>query len=255
MGARFGLARRKPIALQMGLHALVLRAGAGIDIERPLADAGLAAGCAALEELLAGHDTAPIQVQLACGWSRLLLLPWVQHLTSEARWVNYAQSRFEQIYGENAREWEIRLARDIPGNGRIAAAWPVALRDVLAAHPHVRGVRVALLEHLGVLLAHEPGFSGCIVEIEGGGAGFILLLNGRPCRVRWSRFDSDEGLGAAVRSEWANVLAAEPEVPGADPAIALAPPLPEPDSPRAASVAALAAGLGFGRAFSLPELA
>jgi hypothetical protein len=242
------------------MHALVLRTsetpgGGGADLQWPLAETGAAAGCAALEEALAGRDKSAIQIQLACCWSRLLLLPWVEHLTSEARWINYAQARFEQVYGEDALGWEIRVARDVPGNGRIAAAWPAALRNVLAAYPNVRGVRVALLEHLGVLLAHEPGFSGCIVEIEGGGAGVILLINGRPCRVRWSRFDSDEGLAAAVRSEWAGVLAAESAVPGHDPAIALVPPVPEPGSARAACVAALASGLGFHRAFSLPELA
>lgn len=260
MGARIGLARRAPIILQMGMRAFRLQTsalpgGGGLDVERSLAEPGVPAGCAALDELLASHGDAPVQVKLACGWCRLLLLPWVDQLNSEARWTNYAQARFEQVYGDGARDWEIRLARDLPGNGRIAVAWPAALREVLAAHPNVRGVRVALLDHLSVLLAHEPAFSGCLVEIEGDGAGFILLVNGRPCRVRWSRFDSDEGLGAAVRSEWAGVLATETAAPSREAAIALTPPVPEPGSARAASVAALAAGLGFRRAFSLPELA
>jgi hypothetical protein len=232
--------------------ALSMAEGGGL-IERPLEAHGTEAACGAIRELLADHDKTAIDVHLACGWSRLFLLPWMDQLSSEQRWENYAQARFEQVFGEDALAWEIHVARNVPGQDRIAVAWPLALRTAFAEHANVRSVRVGLLEHMGVLLAHEPDFSGCLIEIEADGAGFVLLLNGQPRRVRWSRFDDDEGLSAAVRSEWASVLAAEPFAPGGAVGLALIPPIPERGSARAATVAALATGLGFSRAFSLPE--
>ena len=243
--------------MQIGMSEVHLRGTRGgpddgEPVRCPIEGPGIEGACAAARALLAGHDKAQIDVHLACGWSRLLLLPWLDQLTNNQRWETYAQSRFEQVYGDNTDAWEIRVANNAPGQDRLAAAWPRPLRDTLAPHRNVRSARVGLLEHMGVLLAHEPEFSGCLIEIEIDGAGFVLLLNGRPRRVRWSRFDNDEGLSAAVRSEWASVLAAEPQAPGAGVALALTPPAPEAGSARAATVATLANGLGFARAFSLP---
>ena len=258
MGAALPWVRRPRALMQVRMGAVHFRAadppGASApDAQFPIEGSGVEAACAAARALLASHDRSAIDVQLACGWSRLLLLPWMDQLIRDTRWQTYAQARFEQVFGESTQAWEINVARDLPGRDRIAVAWPQALRRTLAAHRNVRSVRIGLLEHLGVLLSHEPHFSGCLMEIEGDGAGFMLLLNGRPRRVRWSRFDDDEGLAAAVRSEWASVLAAESAVPGAAVGLGLLPPIPERGSARAATVGALATGLGFTRAFSLPE--
>jgi len=163
------------------------------------------------------------------------------------------RARFDQVYGEGAGDWEIQVGRGLPGQDRMAAAWPAGLHTELQAHRQVRSVRVALLDHLGVLLAHEPQFSGCIAEVEADGAGFLMLVRGVARRVRWCRFDHPDGLLTAVRTEWANVLAGGEPLDPAGLALALLPPAPEPESERAAIVAALASGLGFHRAFSLPE--
>ena len=258
VGARIFGGRRTSALMHVGMSEVSLRGtpgfpGGGVLAKYPVEGAGIEAACGAARTLLAGHDKTPIDTHLACGWSRLLLLPWMDQLTSEQRWETYAQARFEQVYGDGSDTWEIRVARNAPGQDRLAAAWPRALRETLASHRNVRSARVGLLEHMGVLLAHEPQFSGCLTEIEADGAGFVLLVNGRPRRVRWSRFDDDEGLSAAVRSEWASVLAAEPRGPAAEVGLALTPPVPEGGSARAATVGALATGLGFSRAFSLPE--
>ena len=225
----------------------------GVRVQYPIEGTGVEAACTAIRRLLSNHEKSTIDVHLACGWSRLLLLPWTEHLTSDLRWRTVAQARFEQVFGESTQTWEIHVARDLPGRDRIAVAWPHALRAALAAQRNVRSVRVGLLEHLGVLLEHEPVFSGCLIEIESDGAGFVLVLNGRPRRVRWSRFSNDEGLSAALRSEWASVVAAETERPRGSVGLGLIPPAPEPDSARASTIATLAAGLESNRAFSLPE--
>lgn len=258
MGASLPWARRRHALLELRMGAAHLRTGgrgvaAGLASVCPIESGGVEGANAALRTLLSGRERTPVDVHMACGWTRLLLLPWMDKLSNELRWQTFAQARFEQVFGESTEAWDIQVARDLPGRDRFAVAWPQALRQTLLAHRNIASVRVGLLEHLTVLLAHEPQFSGCLIEIESDGAGFVLLVNGRPRRVRWSRFEDDPGLSAAVRSEWASVLASESEDPVSGVGLGLTPPTPDPDSARASTVGALAAGLGFNRAFSLPE--
>jgi len=200
--------------------------------KRRLAGPVVEEACAAIQQVLQAHPPGRLFVQLGSAWSRLMVLPWVDQLTSEDRWGNYARARFEQVYGDDSDGWELRLARDLPGRGRLAVAWPAALGTELRRHKSVRSVRLALLEHLGLLLEHEPQFSGCVLELEANGAGFLLLVDGEIRRVRWCRFGDAEGLLAAVRSEWVAVESAEAFEPLQPPALALAPPAPERRSER-----------------------
>ncbi|SPE23218.1 hypothetical protein SBBP1_210012 [Burkholderiales bacterium] len=261
IGAAVRLARQRlkkdRARLHIGTRSLALYTRSGQQwAERDrqtIAGAGLEDACAAVRALLAAHRDIAIDVHLACRWTRLLLLPWIDQLTREERWSNYARARFDQVYGEGAQAWDIRVGRDLPGRDRIAAAWPVLLQAEFASQRQVRSARVGLLEHLGILIAQEPRFSGCLIELDSDGAGFLLLVDGQMRRVRWCRFDHDDGLVTAVRSEWATVLAGEATAPGDNVALALTPPALEPGSRRNCTVAALASGLGFRRAFSLPE--
>jgi hypothetical protein len=250
------IASRPRATLLVGAQSLSLRGrdsgAAAASDNREIAGSGPADIAAALQTLLADHAELAIEVRVSCRWARLLLLPWVEQLTREERWNTYARARFEEVYGDDAQAWDIRVARDLPGRDRIAVAWPALLRDQLAAAPQVRSVRVDLLEHLGVLLEHEPVFSGCLAEIESDGAGFILLVDGRVRRVRWSHFDDPQGLATAMRTEWATVLAGETMAIDTTPALAMTPPVPLPQSPRARIATAVAGGLGCKRAFCLP---
>jgi len=254
----YRLRKRQRAQLQIGSSALVLRAvdgGQAVERERRSLEAGGAqeAGVAA-HASLAAHPELAVEVCLACSWSRLLLLPWIPQLTREERWQNYARARFEQLYGESAEAWDIRLARDWPGRDRIAVAWPAVLREALAAHANVRSVRVDLLEHLGVLLVHEPRFTGCLAEVESGRAGFLLLRAGRLARARWCHFAQADGLAAALRAEWASVVGEETGAPASETiAFALTPPAPQDGSELAKLVALLASGLGARHAYSLPQ--
>jgi hypothetical protein len=78
---------------------------------------------------------------------------------------------------------------------------------------------LSLLEHLERLLQREPKFDGCVIEIGRDGACLLVLVGGELLRTRVRRFDSDETLAAAVRSEWA-VIAANAS---AAPIVAIAP--------------------------------
>lgn len=79
------------------------------------------------------------------------------------------------------------------------------------------------------------------------------MLEGELRRIRWTRFDHVDGLVTAVRSEWASVIGDGISPPSESLSLALTPPALEPESARAQAVSALASGLGFRRAFSLPE--
>jgi len=253
LGARLGLARGPAARLQIGMRTVSLgtpgRSGASVELAEPQ----LAAACEAAASLLGQRQGGKVQARLACGWSRILLLPWVEQLVREEHWRNLAAARFEELFGEDAAAWEIRVARDLPGRNRIAVAWPKALYETLAAYPQVVSARVGLLEHLGVLLAQAPRFCGCIIELDADGAGFLLLVRGVVQRVRWRRYDGAQGLASAVHAEWANVLATVDEGGSLPAALAVTPPALSPRSERAAAVRELGVRLGFREGFSLPD--
>lgn len=251
-------ARRRRARLNLRAESIGLRlldgtpGPARIDASRDLAGAGTAESLEALRALLAAHADVVIEARLACAWHRVFLLPWAAQLTREARWLNLARARFEEVFGESAEAWDFRVARDLPGCARLAVAWPVALRAELAAAPQVVSVRVDLLEQLALLVSKEPRFTGCLAEIDGDRAGFVLIADGGVRRIRLSRFDGSDALVTAMRAEWA-AIGADRGIGADEPALALTPPEATPGSPRARAAAALAAGLDFKRAFCLRE--
>jgi hypothetical protein len=189
-----------------------------------------------------------VHARLASGVARLILLPWLEQLSNEDRWRNYASGRFEQTYGDSLEHWDLRFAEEWPGRGRLAVAWPRPLRDALLPMRNVRSARVELLEFLRYLVRHEPGFTGCLAEFRDDGAGLLLLREGALQRARWRRFGDGADLANAIRTEWASVAAGA----GAQAVLALAPPVPERGSDLERSVVQLAQALGASRVFTLP---
>lgn len=235
------------------MHTVALRSAGVPTRTLGLESAGLEAVCSATNALLADHGKAPVEVRLACAWSRILLLPWVAQLIREEHWRNFAAARFDELHGDDAANWDIRMARDIPGRGRMAVAWPRRLQEVLAGFGQVRSVRVDMLEHLGNLVRHQPRFSGCVIEIDTDGAGFLLLLEGAVQRVRWCRYDGVDALASAVHGEWAAVLAAHERPADVPASLAVTPPALEAGSVRAEAIYELGARLGIREGFALPE--
>jgi hypothetical protein len=215
-----------------------------------LADSRAAAIAAAVHDLLGTLGKQPVEVRLASGWCRLLLLPWNAQLTNAQRWANYARARFEEKVGETSETWDLRIGADLPGRDRIAVAWPAGLRTALAALPSVRSVRVDLLEHMGDLLALRPSFSGCLAEIDKDGAAVLLIIKGRVRRIRTCRYEQPDELVSALRAEWATLDAAELDLSAESLELALA--TSQRDSAPALALAALTTELGFGKTILLP---
>jgi hypothetical protein len=252
VGATSRLRRSQLAHLRLGATTIHLRSKDEELEHRRLLEGGLGPMQSIAEQCIVSHKDLSIHVRLSCAWSRLLTLPAIEQLTREEHWRNYARARFEQIYGDDADQWDIQVARDLPGHNRLAVAWPTALRERLLALANVRSVRVDLLEQLGLLLAQIPTFSGCLLEIEPGGAGMVLLASGKVRRTRWCRSENAQGLAAAVCSEWAGVQANDTVPPG-ETALALASAAPRADTDQARAVRLLASRMGIARAFSLTD--
>lgn len=239
--------------LDIGARSVALRRGEGPQDARTQAVAepfdAQAIG-AAVASLAAQEPAARLSAYLSAGLARILVLSWVDQLISEPRWTNYAASRFEQTFGEEPMDWDLHVARDLPGRDRIAVAWPMALRERLRAIPNLRSVRIGLLEHLDTLLSHSPRFSGVLAEVHDDGAGLVLVAGGVVRRARWRRFGHADDLATAMRSEWATLG----DFPGAQaPALAVVPPAPEPDTALAQAVSVLARSIGAREIFALPD--
>lgn len=139
---------------------------------------------------------------------RLLVLPWADALTSEARWLAYAQSRFDDLFGDVADGWHLRVIAERPSRPRLAVALPMALLSQLedAFGAGLRSVRVDALTRLDGLRGQEPRFTGAVADIGPRHALLSLLADGCLERVRLRRMTpSIEELRAALLVEWAGL--------------------------------------------------
>jgi len=88
-----------------------------------------------LREALAHPNTgtADASVVLSNHFVRYLLLPWNPALAGERDELSFAAARFQQVYGEAAHGWSVRLSPGKPGASALAAAVEKALLDAIAA--------------------------------------------------------------------------------------------------------------------------
>lgn len=138
--------------------------------------------------------------------TRLLVLPPAAVLTSEARWTAYAASRFEDVFGDGADGWSLRVVPERPQRPRLLAALPMALMRTLDTllGPRLRSVRIDTLVRIDELRLREPGYTGALVDVGAGHAVIALLVDGTLHRVRLRHMAPDlDELRAALRVEWA----------------------------------------------------
>jgi hypothetical protein len=201
-----------------------------------------AAAAAALPALLDAHRAPRIALRLGHAWCRMWMLPWSPQLTGAERWHNFARARFEERYGASADPWCITVAGDLPGQDRLAAAWPEPMRAALLGRREVRSVRPQLLVTLQDCLLQRSTFSGCLAEIDGGSAFLVLVAAGKLRRTRGCRSDA---LPAALGAEWAALAAAEGAPVDGERSLVVTAPFAREDAALAQSLAGDAAALGF----------
>src|SRR5262245_6856111 len=161
----------------------------------------------ALTALLAPvRDSLRADVVVSAVHARLLVLPCADALSSEARWLSYAASRFEDVFGEGADGWSLRVIPERPQRPRLLAALPMALLRTLdeLMGQRLDSVRIGTLMHIDAVRQLEAGYTGALVDLDDGHAVVALLVDGTLRRVRLRRMAPrvDE-LRAALRVEWA----------------------------------------------------
>lgn len=154
-----------------------------------------------------------VSVRVCVSHARLLLLPASDELYSEARWLRYARGRLDSLQAGAAGDWELRWLVEPPGAPRLLAAlpkcWSAALSDAFGGR--LQGLRIDALERLGRLRADEPRYSGAMLDLGPNHALLVMLVDGRPVRVRPRRgAPSLEDLRSMLASEWAVLAAGTP---------------------------------------------
>ncbi len=157
----------------------------------------------ALQRLLKGAASEPTRVCVASEHARLFLLPWVPQLTRAERWQALAESRFEQIYGEPPDAWLLRVIDDRPPRPRLVVALPAGLARAVRDQLEPRRFTLGLLDALRALFEREPAFEGCVAEVGPRSACLMMFRAGELRRVRMRRYEAQEEILAAARSEWA----------------------------------------------------
>jgi hypothetical protein len=167
-------------------------------------------------------EAAPVHLHVSACRARLFMLPWAEAMRSEARWQAFAHSRFDELFGEPAEAWSLRVVPERPGRPRLVAALSRELTDGVAEAlgPRLASLRIGALMRLDALGAAHPRFTGAMVDVGERHAFVALLVDGRLQRVRLRRMaprDADE-LRSVLAVEWAAAGWDEPM-----PALALGP--------------------------------
>lgn len=119
---------------------------------------------------------------------RYMVLPWSVELFTEAEEMEFARTRFVQIYGLTARDWTIAMSPAPAGAGRLCAAVDQALIGAVAGAIAVSALRLVSVQP--VLMAQfnqwrrRIGAGGWLVTAERGRLLVAWIRGGRWRSVR-----------------------------------------------------------------------
>jgi hypothetical protein len=113
----------------------------------------------ALREALAhpNVDSAEATVVLSNHFVRYLLLPWNSDLVTGQEELAFARARFQQVFGDAAQKWVLKLSHPRPGCATLASA-----------------IERPLLESLAAAIAGSP------LRLRSVQPGFMAVCNARP---------------------------------------------------------------------------
>ncbi len=142
---------------------------------------------------LASHKfEAPcrVTVVLANPFVRYAVVPWSEGLDTPEEEEAYVRHHFAKVYGERAREWELRASEAAPGAPRLASAVDRRLVDELKAL-FPKGGKAKLVSLQPQLMSK---FNAWRAAIPAGGAWLVLAEPDRAC------------IALHARAGWAGVL-------------------------------------------------
>ena len=167
------------------------------------------------------RDALRTDVIVNVSHARLFVLPSSTALNSEARWSAFATSRFEDLFGDGAEGWSLRVVAERPGRPRLVVALPMGLMRTLEGllERRLRSVRIDSLMRLDEMRRREAGYTGALVDVGAQHALVALMIDGTLHRLRLRRMTpSLDELRAALTVEWAALGRSD-----ALPALAVAP--------------------------------
>nr|WP_239481979.1 hypothetical protein [Pseudomonas insulae] len=170
--------------------------------------AALPAAIEALEQVLAGQALrGRLDVLLSNQFTRFCLVPWSWDIGSPGEQERYARHFLEEIYGQSAEGWSVRLSPEATGRLRLAAAIPEDLLERLQALALLAGCRLMSVQPY--LMAAFNRFRTRLnrsdflfVVAEPGRCSLLLARQGDWVRVRSvSLGDSDAALATLLGRE------------------------------------------------------
>lgn len=175
----------------------------------------------ALQELAAKRK---LRVIVSNHFVRYAVLQWSSALTSEEEWQSFAQHSFASVYGDDARQWSIRVSAAGRGKPRVACAIDGTLLARLAGMPNVDSIEPHLMAAFNARRRALDERSFWFVVQESGRLTLALVACGKWKVVRnrqapehWPRYLSDllEREGAAAEEAACDrvMLCAETPVP------------------------------------------
>lgn len=84
---------------------------------------------------------------------RYLVVPWKKELSNANELVEYARARFEQLHGDGARDWQLRIGNAPQGAPRLVAAIDTAL---------VGALRLALATFQITMVSCQPALTALV---------------------------------------------------------------------------------------------
>lgn len=143
-----------------------------MEVAAPAAGPAWAPAVAALKEFLARPEAGPgdLWVVLSSHFARLLLVPWNAELSTPDELQAYAAAAFENVYGEAAAGWDVRVSPERPGAPRVACAVD---RELLGA------LEQAAAGSRQRLTSVQPYLMACYNSLAGrmGQGDFLFLLS------------------------------------------------------------------------------
>ena len=136
------------------------------------------------------------------------LVPWRAELADEKEDLSFARHCFTKVYGEIARQWELRLNQEAPGTSNLASAVDAELLDALRGVFGKAGIPLSSIQpHL---MAVYNDFRG---DLRQRSTWFALLEPGHLCLAllhqgRWARVRSLR-IGRAWLDEFPQILERE----------------------------------------------
>jgi hypothetical protein len=189
------------VRLGRGVRPRLLRAE-----QHPVAaqSAGWEASLAALHLQFAKAEwsNAALRIVIADQWARYALVPWSDHLHSDAERLLHARELLTGIYGDSSADWKVSLSAVPPGSACLACAIPTALLEAAQAASAAHGLRLKSVQTQLV-----AAYNSCRHRLAGAeNAWFVTIEEGMLAALRAGSGGINRVHVMRIGADWAREL-------------------------------------------------